>query len=211
MKSLFNRSFTFSVFLVFFAAYSCGSASNFNKSASDKANKPDEIIQSLKIQKGEVIADLGSGGGYYALRFAKETGDSGKVYALDLNPEFLEYIQKDLKENKITNVETVLIKEDSVGLKDKSVDLVFNRNVFHHISNRVEYFKKLKSILKEKGRIAIIDYSGTSFWNHLWMRNHHTPQNTILKEMDEAGYKVSEKFDFLSNQSFTIFTSKDSK
>ena len=65
-------------------------AKMFNKKASDPKNKPDQIIETLGLQPGQTIADIGAGGGYFSLRFADAVGRKGVVYAIDTNPEFLE-------------------------------------------------------------------------------------------------------------------------
>ena len=80
----------------------------FNRKASDPKNKPDQILESLSLQQGQTIADIGAGGGYFSLRFANEVGSKGRVYAVDTNAEFLEFINKRADEKGLTNVKTIL-------------------------------------------------------------------------------------------------------
>ncbi|NOY58094.1 MAG: methyltransferase domain-containing protein, partial [Calditrichaeota bacterium] len=65
-----------------------------NKEAQSPKNHPDEIIKNLGIEKGNYIADIGSGGGFFSFEFAKRVGESGRVYAVDTNRKYLDYIQK---------------------------------------------------------------------------------------------------------------------
>jgi predicted methyltransferase len=74
-------------------------AQMFNKKASDQRNKPDEIIEAIGLKSGHTVADIGAGGGYFSLTFAELIGEAGKVYAVDINPEFLQFI-KDNSEKK---------------------------------------------------------------------------------------------------------------
>ena len=181
-------------------------AEMFNRKASDPKNKPDEILKALGLQQRQKVADVGSGGGYFALRFAEIVEAEGRVFAVDTNPKFLEFIQDSAKEKVLTNVETVLTEEDKPILPEKSVDLVFMRNVCHHLSNRVEYFRQLKNTLKTSGRVAIIEYrSGGGFSFHR-LFGHYVAKEKIIEEMKEAGYKLEKEVDFLPEQSFTLFS-----
>jgi ubiquinone/menaquinone biosynthesis C-methylase UbiE len=179
-------------------------AKQFNKKAASEKFKPKEIIASLNTKPGDIIADVGSGGGYYAFEFAKKTGPSGKVYALDTNQELLNYINSEIQTQGITNVQTVLTKNDDLGLAENSIDLMFLRNVYHHLPEPIKYFGRIKKYLKLHGRIAIIEYNKKRF--HLFLRGRHfTPESEIVGTMTRCGYIISNRFDFLPEQSFVIF------
>lgn len=179
----------------------------FNKKASNPKNKPDEIIKNLKILPGQHIADIGSGGGYFSFRFSKLVGKEGKVYSIDTNIELLEYISNNAKQQEQSNIITILATEENIPLTDGNIDLIFMRNVYHHITNRVEYVKKLKKILKPDGKVAIIEYKkrGRSFGSHR-PSDHFVIPEVIIKEMETVGYQVEEHYFFLQEQSFTIFS-----
>jgi len=182
-------------------------AEMFNSKASNPKNKPDEVLKNLDVQHGQTVADIGSGGGYFALRFAEIVGAEGHVFAVDTEQNFLDFVQNSAKEKGLSNVETVLVTKDSVNLPEKSLDLIFMRNVSHHLPNRPEYFKKLKAVLKPKGRIAIIEYRRDKGFSFHRMLGHYVPKETIIKEMEEAGYQLEKDLDFLPEQSFTVFSS----
>ena len=177
----------------------------FNRKASDPKNKPDQILKALALQPRQNVADIGAGGGYFSLRFAEALGREGHVFAVDTNPDFLEFIKESAKERGLDNVETVLATEDGMTLPE-SVNLIFMRNVCHHISNRVEYFTKLKEKLKPEGRIAIIEYKRGGGFSFHRMFGHFVPKEIIVAEMNKAGYRLKEDFDFLPEQSFIIFS-----
>jgi SAM-dependent methyltransferase len=132
------------------------------------------------------------------------------VFAVDTNPKFLEFIRHLANRSGFENIETVLAAEDTPNLPDKSIDLIFMRNVCHHLTNRVEYFKKLKNTLKPNGKIVIIEYrsSGGRFSFHRRF-GHYVPKETLMAEMREAGYKMEKDLDFLPEQSFMIFSSAE--
>jgi len=183
-------------------------AKMFNKKASNPKNKPNQILETLALQGGQNVADIGAGGGYFSLRFADSVGIKGRVYAVDSNPKFLEFIRNSAKERGLNNVRTILATEDKSTLPEKNLDLIFMRNVCHHLPNRVEYFRNLTGLLKPDGKIAIIEYKRGGLLSFHRIFGHDVPQEIIVKEMDGAGYQLEKDFDFLKNQSFTIFALK---
>jgi len=180
-------------------------AKMFNKKASDPKSKPDQILETLALQPGQNIADIGAGGGYFSLRFADAVGREGQVYAVDTNPEFLEFIRNSAMEKGLNNVKTILATKDKLILPEKSLDFVFVRNVYHHLPNRVKYFRNLTGLLKPDGKVVIIEYKRGGLFSFHRIFGHYVPQEIIVGEMDEAGYRLKKDFDFLPNQSFTIF------
>jgi ubiquinone/menaquinone biosynthesis C-methylase UbiE len=176
----------------------------FNKRASSPNFKPQEVINSLGIKEGDIIADIGSGGGYYSFEFAKLIGEKGKVFAVDTEQNLLDHIKNEINKHKLTNVETVLIKDNGTALLTNGFDLIFLRNVFHHLPEPFKFFGNIKKYLKLNGRIAIIDYKKYRF-NLFRLGKHFVAESEIVDTMTKCGYSISKKFDFLLEQSFIIF------
>lgn len=174
-----------------------------NREASSPKNKAFDIIKHLNIQTGMVVGDIGSGGGYFSHEFSRKVGEKGRVYAIDVNQKSIEYIGMNLEKERIMNVRTVKANPDGMYLPE-NVDLFFLRNVFHHLTDRVEYFKSIKKCLKASGKIAIIDYERKKF-SFTGLTGHYTPFNVLLDVMDKAGFYPQEKHDFLPDQLFVIF------
>ena len=182
-------------------------AKMFNKKAAKPKYKADQIIETLALRPGQIIADIGSGGGYFTYRFAKAVGDNGKVYAIDMNQEFLSYIKKQATEKGLSNVVTMHTASEYPDLSKYMFDYIFLRNVSHHLPYRVEYFQRLKETLKPDGKVIIIEYDGRGgFFSFHRVHRHFVPQHLLLDEMKQAGYVIQKSYDFLSEQSFTIFT-----
>jgi arsenite methyltransferase len=180
-------------------------AEMFNKRAANPKFKADQIIETLALKNGQTIVDIGSGGGYFTFKFAKAVGEEGRVYAVDTNQEFLEFIKKEAVKQGLSNIITVLTTSDYPDLPKDAFDYIFMRNMTHHLSNRVEYFKKLKEILKSDGKVVVIEYDGRGGFSFHKIYGHFIPKQTIIYEMKEAGYTTHISYDFLSEQSFTIF------
>ena len=82
-------------------------AKMFNRRASERKSMPDTVIQSLGLSPGKIVADIGSGGGYFSLRFAQAVGKSGKVYAVDVDPKLLDYVRRQGEAMGLSNLLTV--------------------------------------------------------------------------------------------------------
>lgn len=178
-------------------------ADTFNRQAAGADSRPDVVLKTLNIRPGQGIADLGAGGGYFTLCFARETGKTGKVYAIDVNPQFLEFIRADAKKAGLDNIVTVLAKDDQSNIPDGSVDLIFVRNVFHHLPDQAAYFEKLKKALRPGGRVAVIENRG-----QLFHPGHFTQEGDIIEKMEKAGYQAEQRLDILPKEYFIIFGSK---
>jgi len=180
----------------------------FNKKASSPKSRPEEILQALSLKPGQSIADIGSGGGYFTLRFAEAVGGSGLVYAVDTNQEFLDYIAKNARNRGIANIKIVPASSIHSMIPGGSLNVIFLRNVYHHLKNRAEYFRRMSRLLKPEGRIAVIEYDGRGGFSFHKIFGHYVPQKKIAEEMREAGFKAEKTLDFLPEQSYTIFKKK---
>jgi len=176
-----------------------------NREAASPANAPDEIIESLRIKEGDVIADIGSGGGYFTLRFAIEVGKTGRVYAVDTKAEYLDFVGRMAEREGLDNVVPSLAEGDEMNLPEGALDLVFARNVFHHLPDPAVFFRKAGRFLKPRGRIAIIEHAPAGGFSFVGMFRHYTPVEEILRHMEAAGYRLVESYDFLPGQSFNLF------
>ncbi|WP_249897387.1 methyltransferase domain-containing protein [Paenibacillus sp. PK3_47] len=175
-----------------------------NLQAASAKNKPDRVIRELALQPGESVADIGAGGGYYALRFAREVGHTGAVTAVDIEQEYLEFIAKSARKRGLRNLGTQLARGGGLELPDQSFNLIFLRNVFHDFRDPQRYFSKLKKSLKPGGRVAVIDFKYKPFTKE-GMFGHYSDETRIVHVMKSCGFTHSRTFDFLPSQSFNIF------
>jgi ubiquinone/menaquinone biosynthesis C-methylase UbiE len=175
-----------------------------NREASSPKNKPLKIIEHLNLHDGMVVGDIGSGGGYFTNEFSRKVGMDGQVYAIDTDEKALDFIKNHLLTGDVQNVETLLVNPDGINLPEKSVDIFFLRNVFHHIPNQAEYFKGLEKFLKDDGEIAIVDYNKRKL-SFTGLFGHYTSEIALLDIMKQAGFSLQEKYDFLPDQLFMVF------
>lgn len=178
-----------------------------NKHAASKQSKPSRILASLALRSGAVVADLGAGGGYYTYAFSRAVGLKGKVIAVDTSADRLAYIHHQAQKEQLHNITTYQTQVNQLELPRIKFDLIFTRNMFHHLNDPSLYFKGTTRFLKSKGRLVIIDYKPPTRFRlrFLARRHHHTDPNIIVNTMCDAGLYLERSYAFLPDQSFQIF------
>lgn len=168
----------------------------------DAWQKPHEVIQALALTPGAVVADVGAGTGYFAVRLANMV-PKGRVYAVDVEPDMVRYLSARARREKRDNVVAVAGAPDDPRLPEKA-DLILMVDVFHHIDERERYFRKLRASLKPGGRVAIIDFRLDSPEGPPGAARI-SPQR-VVAELTRAGYTLTREHGFLPNQYFLVFT-----
>lgn len=120
--------------------------------------KPQRLLQALKLKPGEVVADIGAGTGFYSWRLAKEVGEKGLVYAVDIQQEMLDLLAGKMAELKITNVKGVLGTITDPKLPAHSVDLVLLVDVYHEFDHPYEMMQAICQALKPGGRVVLVEF-----------------------------------------------------
>lgn len=173
----------------------------FDDPKRDAWQKPHEVIEALKLKPDSVIADIGSGTGYFSARFAHRV-PQGRVYGLDTEPDMVKYLADRAKREGLKNVSAVQAKPGDARLPVKA-DVVILVDVYHHVENREQYFRQLQQSLKPGGRLAVIDFR---------MESPEGPPKAariapeqVKAELQRAGYALAEEHGFLPNQYFLIF------
>jgi SAM-dependent methyltransferase len=173
----------------------------FDDPARDAWQKPQEVVQALKFRPDAVIADIGSGTGYFAVRLARMVPE-GRVYGVDTEPDMVRYLAERAKREGLGNITPLQGAPDDPRLPEKA-DLVILVDVYHHIDNRERYFRKLRESLKPGGRIAIIDFRPDSPLGP--PRSVRIPPERVKAELKTSGYALAEEHTFLPYQYFLVF------
>lgn len=170
----------------------------------DAEQKPQEVIKALDIKEGETIADIGAGSGYFAFRFARHVGNSGRIYAVDINSDMIVFMNRHIRDNKMKNVVTVLSAPDDPLVTDASIDRFFICNTWHHVPNQNHYIALMKKMLRPGGQIIVIDYHKKE------LPVGPPPEmkmarEEVIKEMETGGFKLAREHTFLPYQYFLVF------
>ncbi len=177
---------------------------SFERSERASWQKPDEVVQALALKNGEVVADIGAGTGYFTRRLAKAVAPDGRVYAVDVAADVLGYLQEQAEKEGLHNIVTIVSREDDPMLPKNAVDLAFFCDVTHHLANRIDFYRAMAPGLKQRGRLAIIDYDpGAPRTPH--PTEEHVPRSQVISEAEDTGFKFVKDFQFLPNQYFLLF------
>jgi FkbM family methyltransferase len=137
------------------------------------------------------VADIGAGTGLLTGLFAKRVGPEGKVYAVDIVPEFLEHIRTRVAEENITNVETLLCTEDSVELPADSIDVALICDTYHHFEFPHSTMTSLYQAMKPGGIVTIVDFERIPDVSRAWILQHvRAGKETFIKEIEAAGFEL---------------------
>jgi len=154
-------------------------------------SKVDEVITRLALKPGMVVADIGAGSGLFSRPLAKAIGPTGKLYAVDVQQDLLDVINKRARDEKIGNIQTVLGEFDDPKIPARNVDLAFINDVLHHIQNRAAYLKALGTYVKPGGRIALIEMdSADPNTPHRAQPELLVSRADIMKWMSDAGFRL---------------------
>lgn len=178
-------------------------AQEFDDPKRDAWQKPHEVIQTLALKPDAVIADIGSGTGYFSVRLAHMVPE-GRVYGVDIEPDMVKYLAERAKRDGLKNLIPVTGTPGNPLLPEK-VDLILMVDTFHHIEDRDRYFRRLHDWLKPDGRIAIIDFRMDSLEGP--PKSARSAPDGVKAELNRAGYMLVQEHVFLPNQYFLIFQS----
>jgi predicted methyltransferase len=173
----------------------------FDDPKRDSWQKPHEVLQALRLAPDAVVADIGAGTGYFSVRLAHMV-PKGRVYAVDTEADMVKHLAERGKRDKLTNLVPVTARPDDPKLPQKA-DLALFVDVYHHIENREQYFRKLVDSLKQPGRLAVIDFKLDSPEGP--PKAVRIPPEQVKAELKAAGYDLVEEHGFLPYQYFLIF------
>ena len=120
---------------------------------------PQHVVRLLNLTSGMSIADIGAGSGFFALPFARIIEPDGRLFAVDLQPEMLEFLPAKLRSSASPrNLELIEGEATATNLKDASCDLVFLGNVWHELDDHARVLREMARILRPGGRVSILDW-----------------------------------------------------
>jgi ubiquinone/menaquinone biosynthesis C-methylase UbiE len=124
------------------------------------------------------------------VRAAQRVTNTGRVYAVDINPEALQYIDKRVQKEQLHNVKTELGKPNAADLPADSIDAVLLLKTYHEIAQPVALLRNLRTSLRPGARVGIIDRDGNG-------EDHGVHKEVVVSEAEQAGYRLLEEHDDL--------------
>ena len=134
----------------------------FDDPARDAWQRPADVVRAMAITPGMTVADVGAGTGYFEPHLARAVGPSGKVIAVDVEPDMVRWLGERAAREGLANVEAVLGAADDPKLAPRVVDRVLVVDTWHHVEDRRAYAKKLAAALAPGGAVVIVDFTKDS-------------------------------------------------
>ena len=165
----------------------------------------DEIMYRMRIRKGDVVADIGAGSGYFTIPLAVKVGAEGGVYAEDIQKEMTDYISQKVKKLRLTNIRVILGKVENPLIPNNSLNYAFIANTYHALAKPILLLKNLKKDLRSHGKLVIIDWDPRKDPLFGPPKEVKVPVDTVIKEVEGVGFKFIEKHDYMPYHYFLIF------
>ncbi len=155
----------------------------FESKTRDVVQRQDEILAACELRPGMSVADVGAGTGFFTRLMAHRVGPAGKVYAVEVNPAYLEHIAATCRQEKLDNVLTVLGTQRTTHLPRQALDLVFVCDTYHHFEHPPELLASIFEALRPAGRVVLVD-----FYKRGGMASHvRVDKDQVIAEFAAAG------------------------
>ncbi|MEM1450336.1 MAG: class I SAM-dependent methyltransferase [Planctomycetota bacterium] len=158
----------------------------------------------LDVQPGDRVCDLGCGNGYHTLPLARTVGADGRVYAVDLQPEMLDFLRMRAKEEELENMTLVEATISDPKLPETSCDLVLMVDVYHELSHPVTVMRRVRESLRPGGRVVLVEFRAED--RKIPIKPlHKMTKAQVVREMASHGFVLESETDDLPWQHVMAF------
>jgi ubiquinone/menaquinone biosynthesis C-methylase UbiE len=168
----------------------------------DRLRDPDGVVAALDLRPGMIVGDLGPGAGHFTFRLARAVEPDGVVYALDARQSTLDDLRR-AADDGITTLRWVLVRRDRLEIPEP-VDLLFVSATYHHLPQPARYFAEARAHLRPGARVAILESRREGLLAR-WLGFHASSPRRVLREMTDAGYRLTSTHDIVRGYWFGLF------
>ena len=166
---------------------------------------PDEIMDTLGIAEGSVVADIGAGGGWFTIRLARRVGANGIVYAEDIQPQMLEATMRRVAREGLGNVRRVMGTSEDPRLPAGAVDAALIVDTYHEFDNPDALLRNIAKSLKPNGRIGVVDFKRDGLGPGPALEDRVDPEQ-VVRDAEAAGLRLVRRETFLPYQFLLVFS-----
>jgi precorrin-6B methylase 2 len=174
------------------------------RGSREREERPDLLLAALALTPGMAVADVGAGTGYYTWQIAGPIGQEGRVYAVDVQPQMLDLLKKNMRQRGVRNVEPVLGTATDTGLAPASIDLALMVDVYHELDQPREVVDSLLRALRPGGRLVLVEYRAEDDSVPI-KRLHKMSVAQIRRELGAQGLLWQQTVETLPWQHIVIF------
>lgn len=162
------------------------------------------LHQALALRPGQTACDVGAGNGYHTVRMARAVGPTGRVLAVDIQPQMLALLQARVDEAGLDNVQTIEGRPGDPRLPAEACDLILLVDVYHELAWPEPMLAAFRRALSERGRLALVEFRAEDPEVPI-KRLHKMSKAQIEKELRPRGFVLAESFDGLPWQHLMIY------
>jgi ubiquinone/menaquinone biosynthesis C-methylase UbiE len=162
------------------------------------------LLKNLAVKPGMVVADIGAGSGYHSALLSKMVG-TGKVFAVDVEPEMIAYLNARIKQEKLSRIVPVLSTEQKVSLPENAIDMMLLVDVYHEFSFPYEMALSMRAALKPGGKLVLVEFRAEDPTVPI-KTIHKMSEAQAIKEFKAAGFAFDKNIDNLPWQHCMVFT-----
>ncbi len=167
--------------------------------------RPDLVLKAMALEPGDVVADIGTGSGYYARQIAPLVAPGGRVLAVDIQAQMLKFLSQLMEEEGVTGIEPILSEPDDPKLEAGEVDWIILADVYHEIAAPERMLSKLREALAPGGRVALLEYRVEDGTGDRLKADHTMSVRQVLSEWKPAGFDLVALNESLPMQHLFIF------
>ena len=161
----------------------------------DSWQRPADVLQALELRKGAVVADLGSGVGYFALKLAERVGRGGRVLAVDVRRFPLVFLRVRALLRGLRNLEAVHGAPDDPHLPAAGVDAVLVANTFHELEDQERILGRAREALRPAGRLVVVDPGSERRAPGENEHHRHESPDSAEARLRQAGFEIVSRDD----------------
>lgn len=173
---------------------------SFNEARLNRLQPPDQVMDAIGVAPGMIVAEIGAGRGRYVVYLAVRVGESGKVYAEDINAASLKHLDRRCARWELKNVETILGEVTDPKLPQGELDLIFVISSYHHFDDPVALLQNARAALKPDGTLAIAEWLPADD-----NPSEYTTPEQMEAQMNAAGYTLERIETFLEKNDMYIY------
>jgi len=174
----------------------------------EREEQPDTVLDALRLQPGDVVADIGSGSGYFARRMARRVLPGGTVYCQDIQSEMLEIMKQIADAERVTGITPLLGTPADPKLPAGEIDWILLADVYHEMSAPGPMLARMREALAPGGKVALLEYRAEDGTGDHIRADHTMSVRQVLAEWKAGGFELVDLLEFMPAQHLFVLRAR---